>query len=374
MKSYWQSDPPGELRIPVARPRLPSVDQIVPYLRRIDQAQWYSNSGPLVHEFEERLARSAGHESATVATVPNATIGLALALLVHELPAGTLCMVPAWTFAATAHAIELAGLVPWIVDVDRASWTLQAGAARRLLKDAPGKVSAVIPVSPFGAPMDLVPWQSFREETGVAVIADAAASFDTIRATAVPAVLSLHATKLLGVGEGGFVVSTNADFAREIQKRSNFGFWNSRESKVRSLNGKLSEYTAAVGLAALDTWPEIRSDFERVAKTYRAALSGHRDLALQPGVGETWVTSTIVVATPEGRADAVARALAKKEIGSRRWWGGGLHRHQAFARCPRHQTKHCDSLADRTIGIPCYRDLPNEEIAEICEVVGSVCT
>jgi dTDP-4-amino-4,6-dideoxygalactose transaminase len=373
MNFYWQSDPPGELRIPVARPRLPSFAEIAPYLERIDEAQWYSNSGPLVCELEKRLVRHVGNEEAAVATVANATIGLTLALLAHDLPPGTLCMVPAWTFAATAHAIEFAGLVPWIVDANKESWALEAEAAPELLKEAPGKVSAVIPVSPFGAPMNLAAWEYFRDESGVAVVIDAAASFDTIRASNVPAVVSLHATKLLGAGEGGFVVTTDADFAQKIQQRANFGFWDSREAKMQSLNGKVSEYTAAVALAALDAWPKTRADFARVAHAYRAALSKQSVVKLQSGLGEMWVSSTVVASTPAGKADRATPALAEKQIGSRRWWGGGLHRHRAFAGCPRHRTEQTDCLADSTIGLPCWRDLPNESIMEICKLVISTC-
>ena len=139
-----------------------------------------------------------------------------------------------------------------IVDVDPASWALEPLAARKFLRHSPGPVSAVIPVSPFGDPIDFAAWRLFRDETGLAVVIDAAAMFDTIRAESVPAVISLHATKVLGVGEGGFVIGTDTSLIQELQKRANFGFRDSREATVRSFNGKMSEYAAAVGLAALD--------------------------------------------------------------------------------------------------------------------------
>ena len=138
-KSYWHSDLPGEMSIPVARPRLPTSDEIAPYLRRIDASRWYSNGGPLMQEFEERLANHFGAGNVRTATVANATIGLTVALLAHDLPHGSLCMVPAWTFAATGHAIELAGLVPWIVDVSLTSWALEPEAARDLCGVRPEK-------------------------------------------------------------------------------------------------------------------------------------------------------------------------------------------------------------------------------------------
>jgi dTDP-4-amino-4,6-dideoxygalactose transaminase len=365
--SYWQYDAAVDLELPVARPRLPLADEILPYLRRIDQSRWYSNGGPLVQEFEARLANHAGQGA--VATVANATVGLALALLAYEVPPGSLCMVPAWTFAATGHAIRLAGLVPWIVDVDAASWALEPAAARKLLRDAPGPVSAAIPVSPFGHPIDFASWNSFRDETGLAVVIDAAAMFDTIQDESVPAVVSLHATKVLGVGEGGFVVGSDASFIQELQKRANFGFWGSREATVRSFNGKMSEYAAAVGLAALDSWEATRADFARVASAYVQAFANESKVMIQEGFGKRWVSSTVVVAVEEAGAEAVGCELAANRIGTRRWWGGGLHRHAAFERFPRGRTDNTDALAESVIGLPCWRDLPNHQIEKISDIV-----
>lgn len=365
--SFWQYEAALDLELPVAKPRLPLADEILPYLRRIDDTRWYSNNGPLVEEFEARLATYAG--GGAVATVANATLALALALLTYDLPPGSLCMVPAWTFAATGHAIQLAGLVPWIVDVDAASWALEPATALTLLRDAPAPVSAVIPVSPFGRPIDFAGWSSFREATGIAVVIDAAAMFDTIRVGSVPSVVSLHATKVLGVGEGGFVLGTDAAFIQELQKRANFGFWGSREATVRSLNGKLSEYPAAVGLAALDDWNATRTDFARVAAAYRNAFAGQPGVMLQEGFGQRWVSSTVMVSVAEAGAETVGRELAGNRIGTRRWWGGGLHRHAAFQEFPRARTDHTEQLVERVIGLPCWRDLPNDKVEKICEIV-----
>jgi dTDP-4-amino-4,6-dideoxygalactose transaminase len=369
MKSFWRADAGERVSIPVAKPRLPTFEQIVPYLKRIDAARWYSNGGPLIRELEERLAAHTAGGGARVATVANATIGLGLALLACDLPAGSLCMVPSWTFAATGHAILLAGLTPWMVDVSAKTWMLEPEMALELLPKAPGKISAVVPVSPFGAPLALESWRHFREETGIAVIADAAAAFDSIQASAIPAVVSLHATKVCGVGEGGFVVSTDRRFIEEVQKRANFGFWNSRESTARSFNAKLSEYAAAVGLASLDSWPQIRSEFFQVAKAYQEHLQAANFIRLQSGFGDGWISSTVMVASRENDADRLTDVLAQSGIGSRRWWGGGLHRHRSFQDFPRHRVEETESLAERVLGLPCWRDLPNDQIARICAVL-----
>ncbi len=364
-----EKEPLSNPRIPVARPRLPSRDAILPYLDRIDQSRWYSNSGPLVQELQNRLAEKGGHGSARAAVVSNATIGITLALLAHDLPPGSYCMLPSWTFAATAHAIRLAGLVPWLVDVCETTWALEASIAINLLGQAPAPISAVVPVSPFGAPVDVAAWEDFRDKSGIPVIIDAAAGFDSIRPGKVPVVISLHATKVLGLGEGGYVLSTDQSLIEEIQKRGNFGFWNTREATVPAFNGKLSEYGAAVGLASLDQWPEIRADFELVAMSYRKVLEGQDKLTLQPGYGTKWITSTTVIHSQVDSASTLASALNRHDIGWRRWWGGGLHHHRAFRHLLRTEIPVTNTLAERTLGLPCWRELPSENVEQICQIL-----
>ena len=358
----------GLVRIPVARPRLPTAERLAPYLLRIDATRWYSNGGPLVQEFEQKVGAILSDKEGSVATVANATIGLTLSLLAYDLPVGSLCMVPAWTFAATAHAILAARLQPWIVDVNRETWALEPVDAQRLLLDAPGPVTAVMPVSPFGAPVDYDSWLRFQEQTGVKVVIDAAAGFDSVHPIALPQVVSLHATKLVGVGEGGFVISTDSSYIEELRKRTNFGFWNSREATAISTNAKMSEYDAAVGLAALDQWPETRALFGVVALNYQKALSGGGSVLLQKGWGESWLSSTAIIQSVDGQMEGLVMLFEKHRIGTRRWWGGGLHRHAAFAELPRTGTGNTDFLADSILGLPCACDLTEAEINEVCEI------
>jgi dTDP-4-amino-4,6-dideoxygalactose transaminase len=239
--------------------------------------------------------------------------------------------------------------------------------AANWLRDAPGEVGAVMPVMPFGQPMNLPSWDAFRELTGIPVVVDAAAAFDTARASKTPAVVSLHATKILGIGEGGFVMSTDRNLLDEVRKRTNFGFWNSREAAVVGLNAKLSEYAAAVGLAALDEWPQTRAAFERVANRYREAFA-MTGILLQPNYGNGWMSSTTVVQLPPRTLNFVKLALAHQGISFRLWWGGGLHRHAAFIGFPRTPLPITDVLVSSVIGLPCWVDLPDHTIFHIAEI------
>lgn len=357
--------------IPTMRPRLPLAARIAPYLEAIDTSRYYSNFGPLALSFEDRLAARYGLPSGTVATVANGTWGLALALAAQGVKPGTLCLMPAWTFVASPHAAVNAGLVPYFVDVDPETWSLDPAAVLDAVRGAPATVGAVMPVAPFGSPIPVAAWDAFRDETGIAVVIDAAAGFDALVPGATPAVVSLHATKVVGTGEGGFVVSTDRALARDLRARTNFGFSGARQALVAATNAKLSEYHAAVGHAALDEWSEIRAEWMRAAGQYRAAIEQSNRLRLQRGFGDAWVASTCVVRTEEGATVRIEGALAAEGIETRRWWGMGAHTHPATAHYPRGALPITEALAQSTISLPFYRDIGAAEIGTVARLVSA---
>jgi dTDP-4-amino-4,6-dideoxygalactose transaminase len=358
--------------IPIMRPKLPLAEQIAPYLRRIDASRVYSNFGRLAVTLEDRLAAHFDQASGSVVTVANATLGLTLALAAQGVPRGSLCIIPAWTFVASAHAAMLAGLVPYFVDVEPTAGILEPDAIADAIAQAPGAVGAVMPVSPFGLPIDVAAWDHFRVRTGLPVVIDAAAGFDSLRPGEVPAIVSLHATKVLGVGEGGFVVSRDTALIRDIRARSNFGFYGSREAGMPAINAKLSEYHAAVGHAALDEWDAARAEWMDVARRYRNLLGASNAYASQTGFGKDWVASTCMLSVPDAGADRVEGAFAAAEIETRRWWGAGAHAHPATAELPRTPLPGTERLVETTISLPFYRDLSPPAIERVAACLRSV--
>ncbi len=349
--------------VAVAKPLLPVFEALEPYLRRIDANRWYANLGPLVLELEGRLAERFAQPTRVV-TAANGTQAITLALLATGATEG-LCAMPAWTFVATAHAAIQAGLTPWLLDVDPETWMLDPASVRTAVRDAPGPVAAVVPVLPFGRPMDLQPWARFREETGIPVVVDGAAAFDGLDLAPVPVTVSLHATKALGCGEGGFIATDDGAFADQVRDQTNFGFRTPRLSATTGTNAKLSEYAAAVGLAALDAWPSTRIRLLRAAQQLRMALALDSQVTFQPGWGVSWVSTTCIVGVPEGRAPVLAEAASAAGVETRQWWGAGCHRHPAFAGLPRTSVDVTDHLAVSTLGLPFAIDLGRDVIERI---------
>lgn len=367
----------GGVPIPVNRPRLPSAERILPYLREIDSTRQYTNFGPLHSRLQARLALHHGVEAGNLALASSGTAALvALIQALVPTPAENkrLCLCPSYTFVGTAAAARLCGLEPFLLDVDPISWALDPDALER--RQELERTALVVLVAPYGKPPDLARWEQFSKRTRIPVIVDAAASFDTIKAPAVlrgtiPVAISLHATKTFSTGEGGLLLAADQDLIDRASRALNFGFQNDRTSVGPCFNGKLSEYHAAVGLAELDGWAVKREQFLATAQAY--ACQGERlgwDEALHVSVDHATPYACFLAPNRE-RAATLATALSREGIGWRRWYGGGLHQQPSFCNCQTSSMINTDELAWRLIGLPMFPDLSSQSVGAISDVIQS---
>jgi dTDP-4-amino-4,6-dideoxygalactose transaminase len=361
--------------IPVMRPLLPAADQLLPYLRRIDDARYYSNHGPLLLEFEQRLAAFFGLRATEVTTASNGTTALSAALLAVEAAPGKKCLVPSWTFVASAAAIWAANLKPHFVDVSLASWMLDPDVirARTDLAD----VGAVMVVSAFGAPVDVAAWDRFTTDTGIPVIIDAAAAFDTVASIPKSApgrslmMISFHATKVFGVGEGALVLSTDDELVRRVRQICNFGVWDEPQGQILGYNGKLSEYHAAVGLAALDGWPQRRAAIDGVTQWFVDGLRDTVGVAVTPGYGAGWVSCYCNVAVNRPIDDLIAR-LRDRGIETRRWWQRGVDTQPAYRGFSHDKLPITQRLGASVFALPFFHDIGREDVDRVLKTLRSL--
>ncbi len=272
---------------------------------------------------------------------------------------------PSWTFVATPHAVRAAGLIPFFCDVDRRTWALNSQQVKEELSRTSLPIAAVLVVSPFGAPLNLYEWELFQEETGVPVVVDAAAGFDSLRASRIPCIVSLHATKILAAGEGGFTVSKDAPLLERIRACSNFGFSGTRTALCPSVNSKMSEYHAAVALADLYRWPGTRRKQTLIHSWYRQALKDMDGISLQPTYGDGWVSATTNIVLASDVVAQVAHRLQQQGIETRSWWGRGCHVQPAFADCPHADLSVTENFASRVLGVPHFPDMQEEDVYRV---------
>lgn len=364
--------------IPVMRPRLPTAHHLMPYLERIDASRTYSNFGPLVTELETRLAAYFALPPGTVACASSGLSALVGAILgstgraSRERP---YAVVPGFTFVATAVAAQQCGYQPWLADIDPESWQLTPECVMQI--PVLDEVGLVIPVATMGRPVEQAIWQEFSARTGIPVVIDGAAEFEALLVHPsrylgdVPVALSFHATKSFGVGEGGAVVSSDAEWVMRASRALNFGFHGSRDSRSASTNGKMSEYHAAVGLAELDGWDAKLQAMISVAQRYMAAFASFGlagSLHVTPDVAASYA---LFLATDADHAQRICDELVANGLDFRLWYGLGLHRQSYYADLPRDSLRATDDLAPRLIGLPSAPDLGDDVISRVARAVAA---
>lgn len=364
--------------IPLLVPDLPTAEDLLPYLRRIDRSRWYTNFGQLVRELEGEFSRFLGSERpACCATVANCSLGLELAISALGLPRGGRVLIPALTFVATAGSVLRCGLTPVVADVDENTWLLTPDIARAALRSL--QIACVIPVATFGCPQDVDAWDSFSSQTSVPVLADAAGAIGNQKVgDRASCVFSLHATKTLGAGEGGIVASHDRQLIERIRRLSNFGIDPATGIVgTAGTNAKMSEYHAAVALAALDAWPRQADIRRRLARHYCDTLSVCcPDVRVQSRPGDGVYSIFPVMLPPRADPASFAQHLAHKGIESRRWYFPLVHEHPAFRQSIRADALPISTrLSGRIIGLPFHPFLTEFQIELVCrslrEAIGS---
>ncbi|MBY0407637.1 MAG: DegT/DnrJ/EryC1/StrS family aminotransferase, partial [Rickettsiales bacterium] len=180
-----------------------------------------------------------------------------------------------------------------------------------------------------------------------------------------PVMVSLHATKIAGIGEGGLVLTQNENLMSAMRACIQFGFEGERLSHRVGMNAKASEYDAAVGLAMLDVWQDTRQAWSSIRKRYMDSFS---DAGIRYFPHYDCVSSVFNVIIPQA-ALTTATSLRKLGIDSRRWWEAGCHVHPAYRAYRKNALPVTEWLGESVLGIPMAMDIsPNDQDA-VCDAV-----
>lgn len=278
-------------------------------------------AGPRVAAFEEAVGRRLG---ARAAATSSGSTALLAALRALGFGAGDEAIVPAYTFAATASAVVLAGGAPVFADVDPETLCIPASEVERL---ATARTRVVVPVHQFGLPAPVAEIEAAAARRGLAVLVDAACALGTeaggrpIGAEGAASILSFHPRKVLTTGEGGMALTRDQALAARLRAQIDHGLRRvgaERAPETVGGNFRMSELHAALGLAQMERLPEILALRRRLGARYREAfadLARARPLAVPAGVLPNEQTFCLRCPGPEARA-ALAEALAKAEIES----------------------------------------------------------
>jgi dTDP-4-amino-4,6-dideoxygalactose transaminase len=355
------------------------IDRVAVH-RRLDEMfdrHRLTNNGPLVQEFEERLAAIVG--VGDVVTVANGTLGLLIAAVGLGV-SGTVA-VPSWTFAGTVQPLVWAGLRPVFLDVDPYSHSLDPDGIGRLPEADLAELALVVPVHLWGRPCNVDGIAAAVSDRGIPVLYDAAHAIGAThdgRAVGTfgrAEVFGFHATKWLTSIEGGAIATDDPDLALHCRRLRNFGFAGEGDIPVNGINAKMSEMHAAVGLTQLDRFDELRDVNRRRWDAYASCFDGHPDIRLVPPENRGSSPRGYVIAevTPPGVA-APARGLQQileaENVHVRRYFDPGVHRLEAFARfAPNAPLPVTESLSTCCVALPTGEGVDLDDVVRIAGLV-----
>ncbi len=265
----------------VTQPFLPPLEEFLPYLEKIWDNRILTNGGPFHQDFERALCEHLGVEH--VALFTNGTLALVTALQALRIT-GEVLTTP-YSFVATSHALLWNGIRPIFVDIDPDTLNLDPAKLEAAITP---QTTAILPVHCYGHPCEVEAIQRIADIYNLKVIYDAAHAFG-VRDTGGSilrhgdlSVLSFHATKTFSTFEGGAIVCPDAKTKQRIDHLKNFGFVDETTVIAPGINGKMSEFNAALGLLQLkyiDSAIARRAAIDRLYRDLLADVPGIRCLA-----------------------------------------------------------------------------------------------
>lgn len=329
-----------------------------------------------VRLFEEAVAAYLGIPHAVA--VSSGTAALHLALLAIGIKPGDEVIVPDFTFPATANVVTLTGAKPMFVDIDLSSYNMDSSKISGAIS---AKTRAIMPVHLFGQSADMEDILALAKKHRLTVIEDAAcalgASYRKRKCATMGELgcLSFHPRKIITTGEGGMVVTHNAELAQRLRQLRSHGMairQDHLECEYPGLNYRMTDFQAALGLGQIKRVDALIEKREAAAKIYQDRLSRIRHLSLpavQPDCRHVWQSFVVLVRDQAMRDKALVKL---KEAGIEATIGTySISLQPAYlqaADCPSARQAYARSLT-----LPFYPGLSSAEIDRVAEVLEGVC-
>jgi perosamine synthetase len=346
--------------------------------------------GPRVAEFERAFAASIGVGHGVA--VSSCTAALHLALLAAGIGRGDEVVVPSLSFIATANAARYVGARPVFADVDAVTLNLTAQTVESVLTD---RTRAVILVDQCGVPADLDAMRTLCGARGIAIVEDAACAAGAeyrgrpVGAGANVAAFSFHPRKLLTTGEGGMIVTPDAELAARLRRLREHGMDASAAQRHASrqpviehyletgYNYRMTDIQAAIGLVQLGKLPALVARRRELARRYQRLLAGIPGVRTitDPEYGRTNFQSfwlLLPADAPVGR-DGLLRLLAAEGISARRGIMAA-HAEPAYADGGPWALPVTESITANSLILPLFHDLSVAEQDMVVDVLAGALT
>lgn len=340
--------------IAVTEPFLPPIEEYVEFLNGIWERNWLTNNGPLVNDLELNLKRLLNVKH--LLYVANGTIAIQLAL--KALHVNKKVITTPFSYVATTSSLVWEGCTPVFADIDPHTFNINPLKIEELIDE---ETEAILATHCFGNPCDIEAIDIIAKKHGLKVIYDAAHCFGTeykgasVLAYGDVSATSFHATKLYHTIEGGAVSTNNPDLIKTMDLMHNFGHDGPERFTGMGINGKNSEFHAAMGIINLKYVDEILIKRKKLCAQYDDMLMGLVvDKQLITSNSKYNYAYYPLVFTDENTTLKMKAALEKKDIFPRRYFYPSLSN---LNYVKGNKTPISDSIASRILCLPLYHRL-----------------
>lgn len=361
----------------VTQPHLPPLEEFIPYLQQIWDKKILTNGGPFHQQLEQALCEFLGVKYISLFT--NGTIALVTALQALRI-AGEVITTP-YSFVATSHALLWNGIKPVFVDIDPITFNLDPEKIEAAITP---QTTAIMPVHCYGHPCDVEAIQKIADNYNLKVIYDAAHAFGvkdaggSILRHGDLSVLSFHATKVFNTFEGGAIICPDEKTKIRIDHLKNFGHVGEVTVVAPGINGKMSEFNAALGLLQLKYIDQALARRRDIDVAYRERLKNVRGIHCLNEAGEkvanfAYFPILVQVDYPLSR-DALYQKLKDNGIHPRRYFYPLITDFPMYRGLP---SAHQDNLpvasaaARQVLCLPIYPDLEMSVVDEIGDFIAA---
>jgi dTDP-4-amino-4,6-dideoxygalactose transaminase len=335
----------------------------------------FTNDGPLVQQLEERIADRLKVKHCIA--ICNGTAALQIAARAMGMQEEAI--VPSFTFVATAHALQWQGIRPVFCDIDPATHTLDPACVESMLTP---KTGGIIGVHLWGQPCDVDRLAAIARNAKIPLLFDAAHAFGGSHKGIMVGnfgnaeVFSFHATKLFHTFEGGAVATNDDDLAARVRLMRSFGFIDYDKVVSIGINGKMSEVSAAMGLAGLEGLDEAIALNRERHLCYAHNLKGATGIALKECSPEDSNCQYIVIEVDPDvcgmSRDQLLRILHAENVFARRYFYPGCHRMEPYRTLEPgagSRLGNTERVAERVIVLPSSERIDAPTIEQLCELL-----
>lgn len=353
--------------IPVTKPFLPPREEYEQFLEGIWKRQWLTNMGPLASDLELKLKKK--NKINHLLFVTNGTVALQMAIKALDLK-GEIITTP-FSFVATTSCIVWENCKPVFVDIDKDSLNIDPSKIEQAITS---KTTAILATHVYGNPCDVESIERIANKHNLKVIYDGAHAFGvevngkSIFEYGDISTCSLHATKLYHSVEGGLIITKDADLLKKLAYIRNFGFDGPEAFAELGINGKNSEFHAAMGLANLNHIEKIHINRKEICARYDENLkkfSATKQLWHKDS-NKNFAYYPIVLESEELLIKCI-EVLKSHEIFVRRYFYPSLSSVLPYLNPVGMPIT--DDIAKRVMCLPLYHDLSLVEVDLICRLL-----